>query len=165
GGFPRRTDRRRSEDRRLPLPSDEAAPSVRAVRAHRRAGARDDALEACPDAGPHERQTRRGVRDDGRFAMKTYGTLTYKNGAWHVDAEPHVVLRLKRVFPRVSSTHRGTIRLTDTVEVCRDLEWFMERYPLEFADDATRERLLSESQRHKERETLVADLLAGLRPP
>src|SRR5690606_10262102 len=44
-------------------------------------------------------------------------------------------------------------------------EWFMERYPLEFADDATRERLLSESQRHKERETLVADLLAGLRPP
>lgn len=97
--------------------------------------------------------------------MKAYGTLRYSEGAWLIDAEPHVVLKLKRVFPKVSRKHHGTIRLTDTVEVCRDLEWFLDRYPLEPANEETRSRLAGEAAKHREREALVAELLAGVRPP
>jgi SNF2 family DNA or RNA helicase len=96
--------------------------------------------------------------------VKTYGTLTFKKGVWHIEAEPHVALKLKRVFPKVSKRQHGTIKLTDTQEICRDLEWFLERYPLS-VDVASRERLAGESGKHRERETLVSELLNGIRKP
>lgn len=53
-------------------------------------------------------------------------------GYWHVQAAPHVVLRLKRVFPRVDEREHGTVRLKATAEVAADLRWFAERYPMSF---------------------------------
>ena len=97
--------------------------------------------------------------------MKTFGTFLYRDGHWFIDAEPHIVLKLKRVFPKVSRKHHGTIRMTDTVEVCRDLEWFIERYPLSPRDQASVERLGREATKHREAQSLVADLLAGVQPP
>jgi SNF2 family DNA or RNA helicase len=96
--------------------------------------------------------------------LKTYGTVKFDGALWLIDAEPHVILKLKRVFPKVSKKSHGTIKLTDTVEVARDLEWFMARYPLD-ADEATREKLIARAAAHRENETLVASLLAGIRPP
>lgn len=63
--------------------------------------------------------------------MKTYGRL-YLNGdgKWHVEAEPHILLRLRRVFERVSKSEFGTVTLADTPENSRDLQWFIQRYPL-----------------------------------
>lgn len=80
-----------------------------------------------------------------------------------IDAEPHVVLKLKRVFPKVSRRHHGTIRLTYTAETARDLEWFIQRYPLVAANDEASARLEKGAAKHRENQTLVDDLLSGAR--
>lgn len=52
---------------------------------------------------------------------------------WSIDAEPHVMLRMRRIFERVSKT--GTpAKLSHSPENCRDLKWFLERYAMEISD-------------------------------
>lgn len=94
--------------------------------------------------------------------MKTFGTLQHDGKKWLLEVEPHVAVRLKRAFPRIPHASFGTIALSDTIDTCRDLAWFLERYPLA-SDDATLERLNRRASQHRERETLVAQLLAGMR--
>lgn len=95
---------------------------------------------------------------------RTFGTLEYANGEWVMDAEPHVVIRAKRVFAQVSTHAHGSIHLSDGIETARDLEWFMERYPLE-ASKATLTRLRRSARDHKEKETILNLLLSGKRDP
>lgn len=66
--------------------------------------------------------------------MKTAGKLWYTKGIWAIQAPPHIMLRLKQVFQRVEKGQFGTVTLKDTPEICNDLEWFLQRYPLEVAD-------------------------------
>lgn len=83
---------------------------------------------------------------------------------WAIEARPHVVLRAKRVFARVRATERGTIEMTSTPEVCRDLVWFLGRFPLTITD-ADRAILEAHARGHVERESAVAAILAeGYRP-
>lgn len=98
--------------------------------------------------------------------MKTFGKLVLSKDrkTWIITCEPHVVMRLKRVFPRVSRKSHGDIRITNTSETSRELEWFLDRYPLEMAD-TDRGALSAQSSIHRERETLVSELLSGVRPP
>ncbi len=72
--------------------------------------------------------------------MRTYGTVRWKKGSWVVDCEPHVMLRLKRVFAQVSRKHAGELTITDTPATSRDLEWFLQRYPMDVEDAARLER-------------------------
>lgn len=95
--------------------------------------------------------------------MKTFGTYRYKDGELLINAEPHVVLKLKRVFPRVSRRQHGTIRLSYTAETARDLEWFIDRYPLLPVDDEAKARLTRAASKHREMQSLVDDLLSGVR--
>lgn len=90
--------------------------------------------------------------------MKTYGKATLKKGKWVIEAEPHVVLRLKRVFASLGRRDRGKLRLSDTIDNCRELAWFCERYPLEITP---RDYLEQRAAEHRERESVVAELLAG----
>jgi SNF2 family DNA or RNA helicase len=92
---------------------------------------------------------------------RTFGTCDLVGTHWVIEAEPHVVMRLKRLFPRVAN-QSGALSMADTVEVCRDLEWFLERYPLKFTK-AGRAHLTERARQHRETETLVAALLAGRR--
>jgi SNF2 family DNA or RNA helicase len=96
--------------------------------------------------------------------MKTYGELKLsKDGKnWRIECEPHVVMRLKRVFPRVSRKQHGTISISNTIETSRELEWFLQRFPMVLSD-SDRGRLTGESAKHKDRETLVFDLISGVR--
>jgi SNF2 family DNA or RNA helicase len=64
--------------------------------------------------------------------MRTYGTLRRAGADWVAEADPHVAIRLKRVFHRAGHQY-GKIRLSITAEVCRDLAWFVERFPLEMS--------------------------------
>ncbi len=48
-----------------------------------------------------------------------------------LHVQPHVALRLKRVFPRVDQYAREHIDLLLTDEAASELEWFMQMYPLE----------------------------------
>lgn len=62
--------------------------------------------------------------------MRTYGKLWFAADEWLVEAEPHVMIRLRRLFHRaVQNAGRMSLRHTD--EVARDLLWVLERYPLE----------------------------------
>ena len=79
---------------------------------------------------------------------------------WEVEAEPDVMVRLKRNFPRVRPTAQGTLILSATLEVARDLEWFTDRYPMR-ASAADRKRLRAAATEHRRTESAVQDLLAG----
>lgn len=63
--------------------------------------------------------------------VRTFGRCEFREEGheWVIAAEPHVLLRLKRLFGRVAAG-ATQINLSHTPEVCRDLEWFMLRYPL-----------------------------------
>lgn len=73
-------------------------------------------------------------------------------------AVPHVTMRVKRIFPRVATTSQGLIRIKDTPEVARDLEWLLSRWPMKMS--ATDEDLLEARVRsHRETESAVQSIL------
>lgn len=91
--------------------------------------------------------------------MKTYGTIRYEpgvtRGAWLIDCEPQVRSRLKRVFARIEG--HGELRVTDTLEMCRELDWFLDRYPMTGDVD----RLKVRATQHKARVEQMANILAA----
>lgn len=94
--------------------------------------------------------------------MKLYGKAKLKGGKWLIAAEPHVMIRLKRVFGSLGKAHRGVVSLTDTLDVCRELAWFMGRYPL---DVDPLDYLEQRSREHRQRESLVEQILHGTIDP
>lgn len=91
----------------------------------------------------------------------TYGTLAYSDGRWLFDCEPQVKARARRVFARMSSRASDVLLLSDSAETCRDIEWFLGRYPLEISE-ADRARLTGGSDVHRKNERRLSDLLAGV---
>ena len=96
--------------------------------------------------------------------MSTSATLCWKDGWWVLTAEPHVLLRCKRVFGKADKGVYGFVRVSDTVENARDLEWFAIRYPIEVEEP---DRLRARADQHREQEDLVQGFLARTRdiPP
>lgn len=88
----------------------------------------------------------------------SYGTAVLKDGVWQIDAAPHVIMRLKRVFGRFGQRVSNTVTLTDTLEVCRDLSWFCKRFAL----DVTPARYLAKRAReHVQQAEEMAAVFAG----
>ena len=54
-----------------------------------------------------------------------------RGGWWEIECEPHVMMRLKRTFGRADVKRFSKLHLRDTDEVCRDLQWFVQRFPLQ----------------------------------
>lgn len=100
--------------------------------------------------------------------MKTYGKVwrypanDFGNEAWGILCEPHVAEKLKRWFRQIAANREGTIILTDTREVGRDLVWFLERYPMEISL-ADRRRLKKRAREYDETRATVERILAGER--
>lgn len=95
---------------------------------------------------------------------RSFGSVVYdeKKRAWKVTPEPHVAVRLKRVFGKLVKTHTGTFTLSDSDENARDLQWFLERYPM----DVQPTSLLEErAAAFRERASFVEGLLSGYTPP
>lgn len=61
--------------------------------------------------------------------MKKVGTVELRKGRWLVNAQPHVMIRAKRLFS-ASLGRVGEVVITATEENCTDLLWFMDRFPL-----------------------------------
>lgn len=106
----------------------------------------------------------------------SYGTYQYlpaagrayarpQSGIWKLKMEPAVTMRVKRVFGRVQSSRDGAVLINDTIEVTRDLEWLMERWPLLPADDLSARRLAAGAEAHREKEIAVTQILAPQRKP
>lgn len=88
--------------------------------------------------------------------MRTFGTAKLVGNEWHVAAEPHVLLRLKRLFRRAGKQFK-TIRLAATEETSRDLLWFSSRYPLDFEPrDAIEQRAAAFDARTERFDALLA---------
>lgn len=104
--------------------------------------------------------------------MKTYGTYRLMPGIpvshnrmyWVVTAQPHVMARLKRIFPRVMQSRSGALALSDTTEVARDLEWVIERWPLLAHDDDSAAHLEKRAEAHRAAHEQVLRILEGERP-
>jgi len=92
--------------------------------------------------------------------MRTYGSCTYnkRNQCWDLVVEPHVAIRLKRVFAKIDTWQYGKQSISATPENCRDLQWFLDRYPLEVYPF---ELLAERAQEHRERQSLIEQLLNG----
>jgi SNF2 family DNA or RNA helicase len=89
----------------------------------------------------------------------TYGTAELIDGRWHITCEPHVTMMAKRVFRKIATT-ATKLSLPADDETCRDLEWFISRYPLEISD---RDALRSASRRHVDKIRRIDEILAGTR--
>lgn len=102
--------------------------------------------------------------------MKPWGRIEWKTGeigkdSWAVKAEPHMVLRLKRIFGRISKGEQGTVFLSATPEVALDLLWVMKRYPLEISDVDAR-RMRKDARSHTETLKRLEELVdPKYRPP
>lgn len=102
--------------------------------------------------------------------MKTYGTLTLEHndhrdprvGTWVLDVEPHVSLRLKRMFGRVNPRRDGAVELRVTEDTSADLEWFMQRYPLNI-DSVTELMLHQSADRFRARQAIAEQIMGGQR--
>lgn len=91
-------------------------------------------------------------------------TLVYNepNRSWVLEAEPHIMMRAKRVFGKLRGAPAKKLVLADTIENARDLEWFLQRFPLLVTPSAY---LASRASAHRERESLVNSLLSRVVPP
>lgn len=92
--------------------------------------------------------------------MKTHGTIELVNRTWRITTSPHISLRLRRVFERISKAEFGTMSLSATPENTRELAWFLQRYPFEIGAEATAEmeRL---TDVHRAREAQIELVLEG----
>lgn len=100
--------------------------------------------------------------------MKSHGTLKLVhdregNAHWEVAATPDVMIRVKRLFPRASKYRTGTISVSATTEVARDLEWMLMRWPMEMSE-SHRGRLIQDAEDHRDTERTVNAILSGDRP-
>lgn len=85
---------------------------------------------------------------------------------WHITCEPHVALRLKRVFAKLGKYSREVYALSDSPENARDIDWFMDRFPLDI-EPADKKYLAKRAGQHRDQAKLVEELLSRRRelPP
>lgn len=84
--------------------------------------------------------------------QSTYGTLSYnrRSKCWTIKAEPCVTELAKRLFPGCDGRGRGVARFTAHRRIVGELNWLMQRYPLEIkeADRARWESALDEAREY-----------------
>lgn len=89
-----------------------------------------------------------------------FGALRQEGEQWVVSAQPDVATRLKRIFPRVQATALGEIRILHSLEVCRDLDWVLERWPMTVTP-RDRKALTAGAKGHQAQQERVTAVLAG----
>jgi SNF2 family DNA or RNA helicase len=86
------------------------------------------------------------------------GTIELRGNHWEITCEPHVALRLKRVFAKVAKGSFGKISISNTPENCLELEWFLGRYPLEVIGGG--DELRSGAEAHRDTERAIAETMS-----
>lgn len=91
---------------------------------------------------------------------RTFGRLAHSDGGWSISAEPWVMMRLRRLLPQARPAPDGTLWVSRTPELGRDLEWLMSRWPLAM-DDIIAADVRAHADRDREREDIVRAIHAG----
>ncbi len=86
--------------------------------------------------------------------------IRYVDNDWQITATPDVMIRLKRIFPRANKYRTGTLHLASTPEVCRDLEWVMQRWSFA-VPAADLKRLTGGADQHRATEEKVRSILSS----
>lgn len=93
----------------------------------------------------------------------TYGTVRFETtpegmGLWRVECRPQVAITLKNVFQRAAKGEKGTIVMKHTDEVCLNLKWFMDRYPMTISDADVRAMSLG-ARKHRDLIKTVEEMI------
>lgn len=83
---------------------------------------------------------------------------------WIIEGEPHMRMRLKRLFARANEKDLGAIKISDSPEICLELLWFLERFPLEVSASDLK-RLKTGRSQHEQKHTTLQKLLGGTYKP
>lgn len=105
--------------------------------------------------------------DRGTPERKTYGRLEYSETRrkWVMeDIPPHVAIRLKAVFPRISLTKTRDFTFPNDLPHCADLAWFLERYPMDMSDADARRLRRGRDDFEQEQRDLEEILLPSFSP-
>lgn len=94
----------------------------------------------------------------------TFGIVEVRDGQITIEAAPHVMARLRRLFPRAGTNQGRVIAFSATPEAATDVEWLMSRWPLRH-DGITGATIDSLAAEHAETIEAVAKILAGAPPP
>jgi len=109
-----------------------------------------------------------GYLRDAPSVGHIYGTLSYnrRSKCWTIKGEPCVTEMAKRLFPG-SERKRGEARFTANRRIIGDVNWLMQRYPLEIAarDLALWNKALEQAREHVIRREQTAKLPRRCTPP
>ncbi len=97
------------------------------------------------------------------MAVRTYGKIYLSEDRKHWiinNAEPHVCIKLKAIFTKISKGQTQPFKFIRNDENCRELLWFIDRYPLTITD----EHLLLLKKGKKGHISTINDLEAILLP-
>ena len=78
---------------------------------------------------------------------------------------PHVAIRLKHLFPRISKTQVAPFFFDDTDMQCADLCWFLLRYPMQMTDGDRQRLVAGESAFNAAQAELEAIMVADYQAP
>ena len=82
------------------------------------------------------------------------GSVWLDTDEWVIQAEPHILMRFRRAFPRATLERGKRVRLQATDEMSRDVEWFIDRFPMVCWDMAELEK---GARGHDKRQALVEE--------
>ena len=54
--------------------------------------------------------------------------------AWAITADPDVVIRIKRILPSIRTSRAATLHVSDTDQLCRELEWITARWTFDMSE-------------------------------
>lgn len=86
--------------------------------------------------------------------------IRFNQDGWEITPTPDVAIRLKHIFPRANKARTGTLHLASTPEICRDLEWIMQRWDFKISEADLR-RLTGGADSYRETERQVRAILSG----
>jgi len=99
--------------------------------------------------------------------MRTFGTIALVESLgrkqWAIACEPHVRVRMKRIFEKIPKGAHDTLMLSDTIEHAAELLWFIGRFPMKVSPLPYLKKRAAE---HRERASTIEKILAaGYTPP
>lgn len=81
--------------------------------------------------------------------MRSYGKISLQGEMWILEAEPHITILWKRMFPQASRSDNGTLKMSDNDGTRRNIDWFTSRYTLTIEED-DRKAIRKGAKRHED---------------
>lgn len=91
---------------------------------------------------------------------RTAGRIQLIDGRWAIQADPDIVIRLKRILPAIKTSRADTLFVSDTETNSRDLDWITNRWLFDMTD-SDRAHLQQRAADDQKREELIGGIIAG----